>query len=91
MGSICSYTMLDVNDLDMSVDTAMDDGDSVNFALPTDRRYSTFFEISNAAGIWIIPGVNFSEIYVLVHNCMSGSKTMQCLYTLYIYIYIYPT
>ena len=60
MGSICNYILYDVDDPDVSVDTAMEDGDPVNVALPIDGRY--FFEISNAAGTWIIPGENFSEI-----------------------------
>ena len=64
MESVCSYTLYDVNDPTISVESSLEDGDFVYFTAPTDRRYSVIFEISNTAGIRTISGINFSEIHV---------------------------
>ena len=64
MESVCSYTLHDNNDPTISVDSSLEDEDTVSFTLPTDRRYSTFFEISNAGGTRNISGTNFSEIHM---------------------------
>ena len=63
MESVCSYTLRDVNDPAISVEISFEDGFFAYFTLPTDRRYFPFFEISNAAETWNIPGTNFSEIH----------------------------
>ena len=62
MESVCSYTLHDDNDPTISVESSLEDGDFVYFTLPTDRRYSPFFEVSNAAGTRNISGTNFSKI-----------------------------
>ena len=62
--SVCSYTLHDVNDPVISVEGSLEDGDFVYFTVPTDRTYSIYFEISNAAGIRNISGTNFSEIHI---------------------------
>ena len=63
MESVCSFALHDANDPTISEESPLEDGDFVTFTLPIDRRYSTFFVISNAAGTWTISGMNFCEIY----------------------------
>ena len=41
----------------------LQDGGFVTYGLTADRRYSTFFKISNVAGTWNVSEYNFSEIY----------------------------
>ena len=67
MESICNYILRDKNDPAISVKSSLGEGNLIVFTLPTDTRYSTFFEINNAAANWSIPGTNFSEIHVHVH------------------------
>ena len=60
--SVCSSALhaYDDNDPTISEESALEDG---YFTLPIDRRYSTFFVISNAAGTRILSVTPFSEIY----------------------------
>ena len=74
MESVCSYTLHDDNDPTISVESSLEDGDFVYFTLPTDRRYSPFFEVSNAAGTWNRPGTYFSEIHVHVYMLRTNLK-----------------
>ena len=64
MESVCSFALhaYDTNDPTIS-ESPWEDGGFVYFTLPIDRRYSTFFVISNAAGTRTISGTNFSEMY----------------------------
>ena len=64
MESVCSFALHDTNDPTISEESALEDGDFVYFTLPSDRRYSPFFIISNATGTRTISGTNFSEIYI---------------------------
>ena len=64
MESVCSFALHDTNDPTISEESALEDVDFVYFTLPIDRRYSTFFVISNAAGTRTISGTTFSEIYI---------------------------
>ena len=65
MEGVCSFALhaYDVNDTTISEESPWEDGGFVYFTLPIDRRYSTFFVISNAAGTRTISGTNFSEMY----------------------------
>ena len=64
MESVCSFALHDINDPTISVESALEDEGYVYFTLLSDRRYSTFFVISNAAGTWTLSGTPFSEIYL---------------------------
>ena len=60
---MCSYSFHDENNPAISVDNKSPlDGNFVYYTLPSDKIYSTFFEIINAAGTVSIPGPKFSEI-----------------------------
>ena len=63
---MCSITLHDDNALAISVESLLEDGHYISYTLPEDRKYSTYFEISNAAGTWIISGSNFSEIHMYI-------------------------
>ena len=65
MESVCSFALhaYDANDPTIFEESPLENGDFVYFTLPSDRRYSTFFVISNAAVTRTISGTNFSEMY----------------------------
>ena len=70
MESVCSFALhaYDVNDPTISdSESTLEDGGFVYFTLPIDRRYSTFFVISNAAGTRILSVTPFSEIYKYIY------------------------
>ena len=79
MESVCSFALhaYDVNDPTISEESALEDGGFVYFTLPIDRRYSTFFVFSNAAGTRTISGTTFSEI-IHVHVDWLNDEGSMC-------------
>lgn len=62
--SICNYSFHDEKNpvISMYNKSHLEDGNLVYYTLPSDKMYSTFFQIINAAGTTSIPGPKFSEI-----------------------------